>query len=274
MKNLGMPYQGSKNKIATQIVEHFPPADTFVDLFFGGGAVTHAAMLSGKFHNFLANDLRKTPQAWNRAVEGIGNEYDRFVSKEEFLASDDMIVKMIWSFGSSCKSYAVTGIHELAARMIMSDSVEGRYSAWLKFLKIVEARGSNGLYDCAQHVHAVTTLRWLKDLRGNSPVTPSNIDYREVEIPKDSVVYADPPYKGTAQYDNRFDHDAFWKWCRTREFPVYISEQEAPDDFVQIFSIQKVISFTRSSGWKRNEGLFLHKKWAQEPAKPGAGLES
>ena len=265
-KNLGMPYQGSKNKIAAKIVEHFPPAETFVDLFFGGGAVTHAAMLSGKFRNFLANDLRKTPQAWNKAVEGIGDEYDRYVSKEEFLATDDMIVKMLWSFGSSCSTYARTGIRDLAARMIMCDSVEGRYSAWLKFLKAVEARGSNGLYyDMHTAVEVATGLRWLKGLRGNPPVTPSNIDYREVEIPKDSVVYADPPYKGTHQYGNRFDHDAFWEWCRTREFPVYISEQEAPDDFVQIFSVQKTIAFTRSSGKKRNECLFLHKKWVQEP---------
>lgn len=264
-KNLGMPYQGSKNKIATQIVEHFPQADTFVDLFFGGGAVTHAAMLSGKFRNFLANDLRKTPQAWNKAVEGIGNEYDRFVSKEEFLASDDMIVRMLWSFGSSCSTYSYAGIHELAARMIMSNSVEERYSAWLKFLKIVEARGSNDLYYYVQFISAVSSLRWLKGLRGNSPVTPSNIDYREVKIPNDSVVYADPPYKGTQQYGNLFDHDAFWEWCRSREFPVYISEQEAPDDFVQIFSVQKVVSFTKCSGKKRNEGLFLHKKWVQEP---------
>ena len=265
MKNLGMPYQGSKNRIATQIVEHFPQADTFVDLFFGGGAVTHAAQLSGKFRNFIANDLRKTPQAWNKVVGGIGDEYDRYVSKEEFQASDDMIVKMTWSFGSGCRTYADAGIHELAARMIMSNSVEERYSAFLKFLKDVDARGeTKSLYNEFQSIHTVTTLRRIKTLKGNQPVTPSNIDYREVEIPKDSVVYCDPPYRGTQHYGNQFDHDAFWKWCRTREFPVYISEQEAPRDFVQIFSVKKNVSFNKCSGKKRNEGLFLHKKWVQE----------
>lgn len=172
MKNLGMPYQGSKNKIAPQIVEHFPSAENFVDLFFGGGAVTHAAMLSGKFQNFIANDLRKTPQAWNRAVEGIGDEYDRFVSKEEFIASDDMLLKMIWSFGASCRTYAYTGLHELAARMIMSDSVEERYSAWLKFLKAVDGSESNCLYDTYQLIATVTGLRRLKSFKGNPPGNP------------------------------------------------------------------------------------------------------
>jgi site-specific DNA-adenine methylase len=258
-----MPYQGSKSRIAAQIVKHFPKADTFVDLFFGGGAVTHAAMLSGKFKNFIANDLRKTPQAWNTAVDGIGDEYDRYVSKEEFQASDDMIVKMLWSFGASCRSYAHAGIHELSARMIMSNSIEERYSSFLKFLKDIEARGTNDLYHAVQFISAVAQLRRIKTLEGNQPVTPFNLDYREVEIPKDSVVYCDPPYRGTQHYGNRFDSDAFWEWCRSREFPVYISEQQAPEDFVQVFSVQKVVSFTKSSGKKRNEGLFLHRKWVK-----------
>lgn len=36
--NYGLPYIGSKNKLAEKIIKHFPEADTFVDVFFGGGA--------------------------------------------------------------------------------------------------------------------------------------------------------------------------------------------------------------------------------------------
>ena len=32
----GAPYKGSKNAIAPWVVEHLPPAETFVDLFVGG----------------------------------------------------------------------------------------------------------------------------------------------------------------------------------------------------------------------------------------------
>lgn len=42
----GVPYQGSKNKIAELVVEHLPSGHTLVDLFAGGCAVTHAALLS------------------------------------------------------------------------------------------------------------------------------------------------------------------------------------------------------------------------------------
>ena len=38
--NYELPYTGSKNTIAEKIIEHFPEADTLVDVFFGGGAGT------------------------------------------------------------------------------------------------------------------------------------------------------------------------------------------------------------------------------------------
>jgi len=43
----GLPYKGSKNGIAKKIVDALPAGEVFVDLFAGGCAVTHAAMLSG-----------------------------------------------------------------------------------------------------------------------------------------------------------------------------------------------------------------------------------
>ena len=33
----GLPYKGSKNQIAKWLIDQLPPAETFVDLFFGGG---------------------------------------------------------------------------------------------------------------------------------------------------------------------------------------------------------------------------------------------
>ena len=53
----GLPYKGSKNAIAEWIVNALPPADTFVDLFCGGGAVTHYAMLTDKYQRFIMNDV-------------------------------------------------------------------------------------------------------------------------------------------------------------------------------------------------------------------------
>lgn len=259
MKNLGMPYQGSKNGVAEKIVATLPPAENFVDLFFGGGAVTHAAMLSGKFQNFIANDLRKTPQAWNRLVGGIGDEYDRFVSREEFLASDDIALKMMWSFGSSCRTYACAGIKETIFRLVMGSTVEERYTACRRLLKELQGREGD-LYRDLHPVQPAYSLRWLRSLKGNRTVTPSNLDYREVPIPENSVVYCDPPYEGTGNYGNEFDHAAFWEWARTREFPVFVSERTSPEDFVAVLEYTKQSKFNKDSG-KRKEGLFIHRRF-------------
>ena len=55
--NYGLPYVGSKNKIAKTIIDFLPPADHFYDLFAGGCAITHAAILSNKYKIFHVNDI-------------------------------------------------------------------------------------------------------------------------------------------------------------------------------------------------------------------------
>ena len=46
----GMPYKGSKNKLAGQIFELFPRKKNFYDLFCGGCAMTHYGLLHGGFY--------------------------------------------------------------------------------------------------------------------------------------------------------------------------------------------------------------------------------
>ena len=50
----GVPYQGSKNQIARWVIDNLPEDEILVDLFAGGCAVTHAAMLSGKWDRIVA----------------------------------------------------------------------------------------------------------------------------------------------------------------------------------------------------------------------------
>ena len=50
-KRYGVPYKGSKNRLAEQLVKRLPPAGTLIDVFAGGCAVTHAAMLTGKYES-------------------------------------------------------------------------------------------------------------------------------------------------------------------------------------------------------------------------------
>ena len=64
-------------------------------------------------------------------------------------------------------------------------------------------------------------------------LSTSSFSYDEVAIEPGDVVYADPPYANTGQdYGGNFDHSKFWDWVATRDFPVYVSEYNAPQEFV------------------------------------------
>ena len=52
----GVPYMGSKNRIAKDIIDLLPSGNRLVDLFAGGCAITHCALLSGKWSRILNND--------------------------------------------------------------------------------------------------------------------------------------------------------------------------------------------------------------------------
>ena len=106
--NYGLPYQGSKNRIAKRLVEALPAAPVLYDVFCGGCAVTHAAMLSGKYQHFVVNDRRGwLPDAFREAIHGGYAHEDRWISREDFerLKSTDAYAAMCFSFGNDCRSY-------------------------------------------------------------------------------------------------------------------------------------------------------------------------
>ena len=107
MPSYGLPYTGSKNRLAEKIIRHLPEADTLVDVFFGGGAITHCAMTHGKYKNYIANDIRTTPQFFKECIEGKHSNDLRWISSDDFAKSsrDDWFVRLIWSFSNNCNCY-------------------------------------------------------------------------------------------------------------------------------------------------------------------------
>jgi DNA adenine methylase len=86
-----------------------------------------------------------------------------------------------------------------------------------------------------------------------------------------TLIYCDPPYKGTAEYKNSFDSDSFWDWVRTMSSPpannfVFVSEYEAPEDFVCVGQKTKRQSIAgRGATRKREEIVFVHESLVHTP---------
>ena len=95
-----------------------------------------------------------------------------------------------------------------------------------------------------------------------------SMDYQDVPIPDGAVVYCDPPYKGTSGYGNdkkqTFDHERFYEWCLTRDFPVFVSEYQMPDGFTEIASTVRADSMSATTAVKRVEKLFVQTEYADK----------
>jgi hypothetical protein len=401
--NYGLPYKGSKNSIAKWVISNLPASHTFVDLFAGGCAVTHAAILSGKFGRFIANDITEYPQVFRDAIDGKYRNECRWISREDFLRlkDDDPYVRLCWSFGNDMKTYMYAPeverfkkhmhaifsagtptsarlawkgfvrefakvrdkIGELTQKVLKlcaACDVAPQYnadgtlntkaihtdvfrvkSAYLrKYLqnalklsgltqKDVDRRLGNYMgrhyfsesqwmlpsseqYEKLQEILPALTIPWaplneslqslqslerlerlqsleslqslerlerlqslerLESLQSLERLKLSRKDYSDVAIPPGATVYCDPPYANTSGYIDDFDHERFYRWLRSMEFPVFVSEYSMPDDFICFASIDKACTYSSSKTIKRVEKMFVHERWADAVRRPDDNVQ-
>ncbi len=88
--------------------------------------------------------------------------------------------------------------------------------------------------------------------------------WKLVHLPRESIIYCDPPYEGTTTYKGTptFDHILFWQWCRNMTevgHQVFVSEYNAPADFKCVWEKQVNNSLTKDTGGKQAvEKLFIY----------------
>lgn len=276
MKNYGIPYKGSKNKIAKQIVDLLPAGGTLYDLFCGGCAVTHCAMESGKWDRFVINDIDpQLPQFFKDALDGKFKDRYEWISRKDFfrLKDIDPFIRYVWSFGNNARNYLYSPENEkikgLAQRMLTAPTVPERRQLYRQFM--VELRKSAFLEENKeQHVgdlESFERLERLKNLESLESALPLELfggGYQTVPLDKTGVVYCDIPYVGTSKYaSGDFDYERFYTWCERQTLPVFISEYWMPEDrFKCIAEISKTCSYGTGNGKKTVEKLFVPIKQA------------
>ena len=107
-RKYGAAYQGSKSKIADEIISKLPARKYFIDAFSGGGALAHCALNSGKFENIIANDLQSKDilEAHFLWTPEQHLEFQKkWITKEEFEKTNNLYIKTCWSFSNNRKAY-------------------------------------------------------------------------------------------------------------------------------------------------------------------------
>lgn len=82
---------------------------------------------------------------------------------------------------------------------------------------------------------------------------------------KNAVIYLDPPYQGTKIYgysnQEQMDYERFWNWVReiSRNNYVFVSEQNAPEDFECLWEQDVKRTTNKENNFKAVEKLFRYK---------------
>lgn len=284
-----MPYMGSKNKIAKWIIDQLPKAKHFYDLFGGGGAISHCAVLSRKYEVVHYNELNPLIcKAFKMSVNGEFKNEKRWVSREDFhkLKYTDSYVALCFSFGNNpLKNYAYAKDVELCKKALhysicfnddsllskIVDIKNLKYTSndlherrlqlqhYLKnYIKDVESfcNTENGnVRNILQSLERLERLQQLESLQDLQSLEITNLDYKNVQIEEDSVIYCDPPYINTNDYKIDFNHNEFFDWCRNQK-NCFISEYTTTKGFKLIAEKCKICTFSDKNIKVTTEKLF------------------
>ena len=272
MARYGIPYLGSKSRIAEWVVENLPPADTLVDLFAGGCAVTHAAVLSGKFEHFIVNDISDAPKLFIDAVNGKYADESRVPTREEFhaLKDSDPYIRYVFSFGNNGRNYLwdrdLEPVKVAACKMIASPTLDERHKAYHDFVRALQPYLTRRGLNENERLQRLQRLQGLERLQRLQGLQGLELDYREVELPSNATVYCDPPYRNTnCGCYGGFDSDAFDEWLASCGRLVIVSEYTAPRGCVEVARRAKQCSASANGRNQRViERLFVHESHLDE----------
>lgn len=122
-KSFGLPYMGSKNETAENIVSMLPRSRRLLDLFGGGASVTHAALVSGRFEQVVYNDIDPLMVNMLNRLKDEPLAPLRFVGRDEFKEryKVDPMVFFCWKFPAARPEYLFSPgsekLHELIFKL-------------------------------------------------------------------------------------------------------------------------------------------------------------
>lgn len=228
-----MKYQGSKNRIAKDILpiilKNRNPRQWYVEPFVGGGNMidkVEGKRIGADINQYLIKALkfiRDTPE--KIPLNNLEySEQDFNAAKKSNLDNPlDCFAMFNYTFGSKFKG------------------------SWAK-----NKRGSDYVKESVQGC-----LKQSENLKG---VILKHCSFLNLQIPDKSIIYCDPPYKNTSGYGIDFNHDIFWDWVRTKVsegHSVFVSEYQAPDDFVCVWEKEILSTSGVSNTKKATEKLFV-----------------
>lgn len=229
-----MKYLGSKDRHADEILAIVLEGRTdqvYVEPFVGGGNVIWR--VSGVR---IGCDINSKMIALFRAV-AAGQELPDTISEEQYR-----------SIRNNQDAYA----DWLVAFVAIACSYGGKW--WGGYARGKTASGVPRDYLQETKKNLLSMAAGLQGVRWSSG------SYWDLPIPDNSIIYCDPPYRGTTGYKDAFDSDAFFLWAgdqAAQGHRIFVSEYQAPKGWECVWEKAGVMSaLRRRSGAASTERLF------------------
>lgn len=287
----GLSYQGGKAQHWRLLVPLIPRCSTFYDIFAGGCAVGHMVMHFGRCERAVFSDISPSgPGLFDMAMRGELPP-PRWVSRAEFkeLPVTEPI-RLLFTFKCKLDSYFCGKKLEPWARELFHLRTTGDFSffasqpemdgcppeltrRWTRehieranALAGRMAGEAPGRYDAATLCRSTPAERYERltffSRYNRKPYSITIGDYRAAAetAGEGDVIYADPPYAGTAGYLEKFDNVEFWDWARRpRKAVLLISEYAAPPDFIEVGRRNVTCRMATGMASPRIEKVFVHR---------------
>ena len=272
---LGIPYMGSKRKLAGKIIDAIirdnPRAKYFYDLFGGGGSISLEALKRNQFEKVFYNEIDSGVVNLLKKIqtEGVTEEFYEWIDRETFHALKNGsdwkagLVKTCWSFGNEGKGYIYGKEIENLKKSTHFYIIENGYlenrkpEIRIRLLKeFKEKEKIKNRFDL-EHLERLQHLEHLQQLQ-QLEILNHSYENVKIETPiEETVIYLDPPYFGTATYQNDIDHEKLYNWIQNSPYTIYMSSYEAPFDVIEQFEHRCKFSPTKNN--KVIEKLFCNK---------------
>ncbi|MFA5243684.1 MAG: DNA adenine methylase [Pedobacter sp.] len=292
--NLGIPYMGSKRKLAPDILKlitsrHSGITD-FYDLFGGGGSISFNAIKDYRF-NVHYNELNRHIYhlvKYLKENKELEPKFYEWVTREVFFEQLDRedadwysgFVMSCWSFGNNSEKGYMYGadieeIKRWAHQFVVFGCLDSMHALKINIPELCSIKDvqKRRIYFCdyiqktnkerfdIQNLERFVQLERIQNLQNLQNLQITNFSYKNVIITgKNPVIYCDIPYKGTGEYkEGGFNHERFYQWANDCQYPVYISEYDAPFEEVESFTHRSSLSATNNKK-KTIEKIFWNGK--------------
>ncbi|MCD6432418.1 MAG: DNA adenine methylase [Sulfurimonas sp.] len=265
LHKLGMPYMGSKRKLAKPLIDFMlkenPNAKYFYDVFGGGGAMSFEAMQRPQIKQTFYNEFNTGVVELLRDIKenGITEKYFKWIDRETFNENKTKdtwlggFCKVVYSFGNNQKDYLfgkeIEENKRLLHEVVVNKCEESLRVFNDKMKTNIEMQDQLSLFDdentIARRLRIVGYIKKNKDrfdlqqlerlerlerLDRLQQLEISNKSYELVEVKTpidETIIYLDPPYENTATYEKSICHKELYEFIENSEYKIYMSSYDS-----------------------------------------------